>query len=162
MFRIFDDDNSGTIDFEEFILALNATKSGNTFIYDDLYLRYCQDDNSGSETAMDLQCFWQVQMLLSSEYLHSNSNKGWWRHYWCPRDSRDGHGAVCDVGDGGEYLIMMMIMMVILMIWNKVTAEEADACTLEILEAIDVDKDGDVTKVRTRGENYLNLMFLTF
>ena len=42
------------------------------------------------------------------------------------------------------------------------TAEEADACTLEILEAIDVDKDGDVTKVGTLGENYLNLMFLTF
>ena len=32
----------------------------------------------------------------------------------------------------------------------KVTAEEADACTLEILEAIDVDKDGDVTMVRGR------------
>ena len=30
------------------------------------------------------------------------------------------------------------------------TAEEADACTLEILEAIDVDKDGDVTKVSRR------------
>lgn len=62
MFRIFDDDNSGTIDFEEFILALNATKSGITYnyFYDDIYLRYCQDDNSGSETAMDIQCFWQV------------------------------------------------------------------------------------------------------
>ena len=44
---------------------------------------------------------------------------------------------------------MMMIKMMILMTRNKVTAEEADACTLEILEAIDVDKDGDVTKVRT-------------
>ena len=31
---------------------------------------------------------------------------------------------------------------------DKVNAEEADACTLEILEAIDVDKDGDVTMVR--------------
>ena len=31
---------------------------------------------------------------------------------------------------------------------TKVSSEEADACTLEILEAIDVDKDGDVTKVR--------------
>ena len=30
------------------------------------------------------------------------------------------------------------------------TGEEADACTLEILEAIDVDKDGDVTMVRGR------------
>ena len=31
---------------------------------------------------------------------------------------------------------------------TKVSSEEADACTQEILEAIDVDKDGDVTKVR--------------
>ena len=34
--------------------------------------------------------------------------------------------------------------------YDKVTGEEADACTLEILEAIDVDKDGDVTMVRGR------------
>ena len=36
---------------------------------------------------------------------------------------------------------------------DKVNAEEADACTLEILEAIDVDKDGDVTMVRGRDIN---------
>ena len=36
---------------------------------------------------------------------------------------------------------------------DKVNAEEADACTLEILEAIDVDKDGDVTMVRGRDNN---------
>ena len=63
MFRIFDDDNSGTIDFEEFILALNATKSGVTIISDDLYLRYSQDDNSGPKTAMDIQCVRQVPSL---------------------------------------------------------------------------------------------------
>ena len=38
-------------------------------------------------------------------------------------------------------------------LYNKVNAEEADACTLEILEAIDVDKDGDVTMVRGRDIN---------
>ena len=57
MFRIFDDDNSGSIDFEEFVMALNATKSEVKTIYDDFYLCYSQDDNSGSETAMDIQCF---------------------------------------------------------------------------------------------------------
>ena len=40
MFKIFDDDNSGSIDFEEFVMALNATKSGVKIIHDDLYLRY--------------------------------------------------------------------------------------------------------------------------
>lgn len=43
-----------------------------------------------------------------------------------------------------------------MMILNKVSAEEADACTQEILEAIDVDKDGDVTKVRRGRNNILN------
>ena len=42
-----------------------------------------------------------------------------------------------------------------MMILNKVSAEEADACTQEILEAIDVDKDGDVTKVRRGRNNYI-------
>ena len=40
MFKIFDDDNSGSIEFEEFVMALNATKSGVKIIHDDLYLRY--------------------------------------------------------------------------------------------------------------------------
>ena len=41
---------------------------------------------------------------------------------------------------------------------TKVSSEEADACTLEILEAIDVDKDGDVTKVREGVRTLYSLM----
>ena len=37
----------------------------------------------------------------------------------------------------------------------EVNTDEADACTQEIMEAIDVDKDGDVTKVRAGVTSHL-------
>ena len=39
LFRIFDDDRSGSIDFQEFILALNITKYNK--YYDDLSHNVC-------------------------------------------------------------------------------------------------------------------------
>ena len=39
LFRIFDDDRSGSIDFQEFILALNITKYNK--YYDDLSYNVC-------------------------------------------------------------------------------------------------------------------------
>ena len=47
LFRIFDDDKSGSIDFEEFILALNATK----FRYLKKVLKVTNDCNFRMNTA---------------------------------------------------------------------------------------------------------------
>ena len=105
MFRIFDDDNSGTIDFEEFILALNATKSGILIIFMTTFISV-----TVRMTTPDQKLQWIFNVFDRCKYLSlfaSESsahifNKGWWRNYRCPGDSRNGVGTVCDVRDGGE------------------------------------------------------------
>jgi len=95
MFRVFDDDHSGSIDFEEFILALNATKM----------------------TTAEEKLQWIFNVF-----------------------DKDGGGSI-DASEIHEMVVGLCTLSGI-----EVTKVEADQCTSEIMEAIDVDNDGDVTK----------------
>ena len=148
MFRIFDDDNSGTIDFEEFILALNATKSGILIIFMTTFISV-----TVRMTTPDQKLQWIFNVFDRCKCLSL-----------FPQNrqliflTRDGGGTI-DAQEIHEMVLGLFAMSGMEVSNNnddedyyddhtKVSSEEADACTQEILEAIDVDKDGDVTKVR--------------
>ena len=63
---------------------------------------------------------------------------------------RDGGGTI----DAME--IYEMVKGLFSMSGMEVSEEEVENCTKEILEAIDVDSDGDITKVNNKGRQYLS------
>ena len=78
MFRVFDDDGNGTMDFQEYILALNATKQDNKILPKILMILYWlgtpeeklkwifnvfDKDGGGSIDAKEIQ--WMVSGLFA-------------------------------------------------------------------------------------------------
>eukprot|EP00092_Neocalanus_flemingeri_P013638 GFUD01014709.1.p1 GENE.GFUD01014709.1~~GFUD01014709.1.p1 ORF type:complete len:221 (+),score=70.16 GFUD01014709.1:66-728(+) len=95
LFRVFDDDGSGTMDFQEYIMALNATKL----------------------TTPEEKLKWIFNVF-----------------------DRDGGGSI----DAGE--IQEMVGGLFAMAGAEIGLEELLDCTEEIMAAIDVDGDGDITR----------------
>ena len=106
---------------------------------------YFQNDNSRSKAAMDFQCFWQVNtynIYYGFLIFLCQGQQFLTIYYWL----RDGGGTI----DAME--IYEMVKGLFSMSGMEVSEEEVDNCTKEILEAIDVDSDGDITKVK--GDNH--------